>query len=85
MSETKLKPTKIGIVSKVSSKNTVSVIVQTMKMHPVYKKRIKISKKYLVHCTDENMLNEGMKVRIKSCRPISKQKSWYVEKVIESN
>jgi small subunit ribosomal protein S17 len=78
----KLRSTRVGIVCRISSKNTVSVVVQTLKTHTRYKKLVKVSKKYLVHCDDESSFKEGMKVRIKSCRPISKQKSWYVEEVV---
>lgn len=73
---------KTGVVIKESGKDTVSVLVEVLKRHPLYKKVFKSSKKYLCH-TATNEFKTGDKVEIISCRPISKRKSWRVFKLIE--
>ena len=40
-------------------------------------KIVRRSKKYHAH-DEKNAFNEGDKVRIEECRPISKSKTWYV-------
>jgi len=61
---------------------TVTVVVERLVQHPLYGKYIKRSSKYHVH--DEN--NEGQVgdvVAIEQCRPISKNKSWRLVRVVE--
>ncbi len=66
-----------GVV--ISSKNdkTVTVKVERRFKHPIYKKFIKVSKKYAAHDPD-NKFQEGDKVNIIESRPISKTKTWVV-------
>ena len=68
-----------GIVVKKSGDKTISVLVTRQTTHPVYKKIIRVSKKYLAHDTD-NKIIVGDTVRIQETRPISKRKSWEVIK-----
>jgi small subunit ribosomal protein S17 len=46
-------------------------------MHPVYKKFIVRTKKYLAH-DESNQVKSGQNVKIRECRPISKRKRWEV-------
>jgi len=55
---------------------TVSVLVERKVAHPLYRKYIVRSKKYLAHAESE--LNEGDTVEIAETKPISKRKSWIV-------
>lgn len=59
---------------------TVTVLVESRKSHPLYKKTYAWSKKYLVH--DEVGAVMGDLVEIKKSRPFSKRKHWMVVKVI---
>ena len=68
-----------GKVVKKSGDKTISVLVTRQTTHPVYKKIIRVSKKYLVHDSD-NKIIVGDSVRIQESRPISKNKSWEVIK-----
>lgn len=63
----------------VSSKNhqTITVKVERRFKHPIYKKIVKVSKKYAAHDPD-NKYQEGSLVKIIESRPISKTKSWIV-------
>lgn len=59
---------------------TATVLVERLWKHPIYKKRIKRSKKYLVH--DEIGVKVGDKVLIQETKPISKRKRWKVLEVL---
>ncbi|MBN1325366.1 30S ribosomal protein S17 [Candidatus Falkowbacteria bacterium] len=71
-----------GIVVGNKMVKTISVLVTRSQMHPKYKKRYKISKKYKVH--DENKQAQvGDKVSFEECRPISKDKKWRLIKIVK--
>ena len=60
---------------------TATVLVERRVKHPLYKKYIRRSTKLHVH--DENNDCEiGDTVLISQCRPLSKTKSWRLEKVV---
>ena len=83
MAETK-KQELVGKVVSAKCDKTITVLVETYKTHPLYKKRVKYSKKYVAH--DElNKAKEGDTVRIRSTRPLSKTKRYeLVEVLIEA-
>ena len=60
---------------------TVVVKVNRLWTHPLYKKIMKKSKKYLCH--DEIGVKDGDKVLIQECRPISKKKRFKIIKIIK--
>jgi small subunit ribosomal protein S17 len=61
---------------------TATVLVERVVQHPLYGKYIRRSTK--VHVHDEgNECQEGDKVSIEQCRPLSRTKSWRLVKVIE--
>lgn len=62
---------------------TVVVVVERTTRHPLYKKVIKITKKYKVH-DETNAVPVGALVQIVESRPISKTKRWAVEAVLEA-
>ena len=64
---------------KKSGDKTISVLVTRQTTHPVYKKIIRVSKKYLAHDSD-NKITVGESVKIQETRPISKNKSWEIIK-----
>jgi small subunit ribosomal protein S17 len=68
-----------GKVVKKSGDKTVSVLVSRQTTHPIYKKIIRLSKKYLAHDSD-NSISVGDSVKIQETRPLSKSKSWEVIK-----
>ena len=68
-----------GKVVKKSGDKTVSVLVTRQTTHPIYKKLIRVSKKYLAH-DSENKIIVGDSVKIQETKPISKNKSWEVIK-----
>lgn len=73
--------TMFGFVVSNKMDKTVVVAVETRKVHRLYKKAIKRSKKYKVH--DENNACEiGNKVKIVETRPLSKEKKWRVAEIV---
>ena len=60
---------------------TVTVLVERLEKHALYKKYIRKSTR--LHAHDEsNECNEGDTVQIEECRPLSKSKSWRVIEVV---
>ncbi|MBT7731410.1 MAG: 30S ribosomal protein S17 [Rhodospirillaceae bacterium] len=66
-----------GVVVSDKMDKTVVVNVERRKQHPLYKKFIRLSKKYVAH-DEGNSCKTGDLVQIEECRPISKRKSWVV-------
>jgi len=65
----------------VSDKNdkTIIVKVETVKIHPKYKKRYVVSRRYKVH-DENNECKVGDKVTFIECRPLSRDKRWRIVK-----
>ena len=61
---------------------TVVVLEETMKLHKLYKKRVKTSKKYKAH-DENNECGIGDRVEIMETKPISKDKRWRVVTILE--
>ena len=70
-----------GKVVKKSGNKTVSVLVTRQTTHPIYKKIIRLSKKYLAHDND-NSISVGDSVKIQETRPLSKSKTWEIIKSV---
>lgn len=66
-----------GTATKDAKDKTVTVRVERRVMHPLYKKFIRRSKKYMAH-DENNLCKEGDMVRIRECRPLSKRKRWEI-------
>ncbi|MFK7889481.1 MAG: 30S ribosomal protein S17 [Granulosicoccus sp.] len=73
--------TVIGRVLSNKMEQTATVYVERRVKHPIYKKFMRRSKKYHVH-DEKNELNIGDVVQIRECRPMSKTKSWTLDKVL---
>jgi small subunit ribosomal protein S17 len=66
-----------GTVVSDKTEKTIVVLVERRVMHPIYKKFIKSSKRYMAH-DEQDTAKVGDVVRIRECRPISKRKCWEV-------
>lgn len=75
---------KVRIGKVVSDKMDKTIVVATEKLvaHPLYKKQIKMTKKYKVH-DEENQCQIGDMVKIMETRPLSKQKRWRLVEILE--
>lgn len=72
----------VGIVTSDKMNKTITIVVSTKKLHPLYKKYVSRSKKYKAH-DEKNEAHIGDTVRIVECRPISKDKCWRLVSIIE--
>lgn len=61
---------------------TITVLVETYKIHPLYSKRVKYSKKYKAH-DEKNEAKMGDVVTIMSTRPLSATKRFRLVNIIE--
>ena len=62
-----------GVVVSNSMDKSIVVLVETKYKHPLYKKTVKRSKKFIVH-DENNECQIGDRVEITECRPLSKRK-----------
>ena len=72
----------VGKVVSTKNNKTITVLVETHKMHPKYHKRVKSSKKYSVH-DETNKAKVGDVVRIVETKPISKTKHFYLKEIVK--
>ncbi|MBO6740874.1 MAG: 30S ribosomal protein S17 [Phycisphaerales bacterium] len=82
MSDTELKGAKVGVVESDARDKSRKVVIHYKAKHPKYGKYV--SKRTVLHVHDEN--NEsamGDVVEIVQCRPVSKTKSWKLNRVVE--
>jgi small subunit ribosomal protein S17 len=70
-----------GLVVSDKMDKTIVVLVESFKMHPIYKKRFKVSKRYKVH-SENNEAKVGNVVRFIECRPLSKDKRWRLVEIL---
>lgn len=80
--ERNLRKTYVGKVVSDKMDKTITVVVETYKNHPIYKKRVKYSKKYKAH-DEEKTAHIGDRVEIMETRPLSKTKNFRLVRIIE--
>ncbi len=71
----------VGVVTSDKMSKTITVQVNTKKLHRLYKKYVSRSKKYKAH-DEKNDAHVGDTVRIVESRPISKDKCWRLVEII---
>ena len=78
------KRTLTGVVTSAKRDQTITVTVTSRQTHPLYGKQYTVTRKYTAH-NENNQAGEGDKVTIIETRPISKTKSFTLDKVIEKS
>jgi small subunit ribosomal protein S17 len=73
--------TRSGVVVSDKMDKTITVSIETVERHPLYKKIIKTSKKYKVH-DENNEANIGDIVNIMETRPLSKDKRFTLVEIV---
>lgn len=68
------------VISTKMQMSAVVVVEQTWR-HPLYKKTVRRTKKYLVH--DEKGAKEGDQVILHESRPLSKRKRWVIAEILK--
>jgi len=71
-----------GLVTSAKMDKTIVITVTSLKQHPLYKRTMKRSKKFKAH-DENNECGTGDSVEIMECRPLSKEKSWRLIRVLE--
>lgn len=72
----------VGIVTSDKMDKTIVVSINSKKMDSLYKKYVTRTKKCKAH-DEKNEAHEGDTVRIVECAPISKDKCWRLDKIVE--
>ena len=72
----------VGIVKSDKMMKTIVVAIETLKLHPLYKKYVKRVKKVKAH-DEKNDAKIGDRVRVIECRPLSREKHWKLVEIIE--
>ncbi len=75
--------TKVGTITSAKMTGTVTVTVHRSVFHPLYKKRFRVSKKFLADSKGVDDLGVGDTVEITECRPLSKLKRFKVTQVMK--
>jgi small subunit ribosomal protein S17 len=71
-----------GVVASDKMEKTVVVSVERVTRHPLYGKVIRRRQKYQAH-NEGNAAKLGDVVRIRECRPLSKNKKFFVEEIVQ--
>ncbi len=80
-SERNRRKERVGIIVADKAEKTVTVSVEALVRHPMYKKRVRRSKKFMVH-DERNEAHVGDTVRIIETRPMSARKRWRLANII---
>ena len=72
---------RVGLVVSDKPEKTVTVSVETLVRHPMYKKRVRRSKRFMVH-DEGNEARVGDTVRIIETRPLSARKRWRLANIV---
>ncbi len=73
---------RVGVVTSNAMAKTVTVAVERVVTHPLYKKATKRTKKFKAH-DEQNACREGDVVRIQETRPLSKTKRWRLVEIVK--
>jgi len=72
---------RVGVVVSDVQDKTIVVKVERRTAHPMYRKIVKVSKKFAVH-DEKNEARIGDTVRIVETRPLSRSKRWRLVEII---
>ncbi|MBR5964613.1 MAG: 30S ribosomal protein S17 [Treponema sp.] len=78
----KAKRSYVGLVTSDKMDKTIVVTITTKRMDPLYKKYVTKSKKCKAH-DEKNDAHVGDTVKIVESRPLSKDKRWRLESIVE--
>ena len=80
--KTRARKTLRGKVVSDKMDRTIVVLVERTTSHPLYRKVVRVRKKYYAH-DPENLARQGDVVEIMATRPLSKLKRWRLVQVLE--
>jgi small subunit ribosomal protein S17 len=73
-----------GTVTSDVANKTITVTVTSRETHPIYGKQYTVSRKYAAH-DENNDAKNGDLVTISETRPVSKRKSFKLDKILEKS
>jgi small subunit ribosomal protein S17 len=73
----------VGRVVSDKMDKTVVIAIERRKLHPIYKKVVRTTKKIMAH-DESNSIQVGALVRVVESQPLSRHKRWVVEAVLEA-
>jgi small subunit ribosomal protein S17 len=76
-----IRKSQVGVVTSTAMQKTITVAVDRLVQHRLYKKTVRRTSKFLVH-DEENACKVGDQVRIVETRPLSARKRWRVAEVL---
>jgi len=76
-----VRKSQVGVVTSSAMKKTVTVAVDRLVKHPLYKKTLRRTSRFLAH-DENNSCQVGDRVRIIETRPLSARKRWRVAEVL---
>lgn len=82
MNTVKSKRTIVGVVVSDKMDKSITIAVNRLVPHELYGKYVKRTSKLMAH-DEENICKVGDKVEVSSCRPLSKNKVWKLDRIIE--
>ncbi len=72
----------VGTVASDKMDKTIVVEITTRKLHPLYKKYVKSTKRIKAH-DEANEAKAGDTVRVVESRPLSRDKRWRLAEIVE--
>ena len=76
-----IRKSQVGVVTSTAMQKTVTVAVDRLVQHPLYKKTLRRTSKFLAH-DEQGACKVGDRVRIIETRPLSARKRWRVETIL---
>jgi small subunit ribosomal protein S17 len=74
--------TREGLVASNAMNKTIIVVTEELKPHPLYKKVVRHRVRFKAH-DENNVCGVGDRVRIAETRPLSKDKRWRLDEILE--
>ena len=78
-----MRKTKIGVVTSDKMQKTITVRIERITYHPVYKKMVRRATTVKAH-DEKEAAGTGDTVRIQETRPLSKTKCWRLVEIVTS-
>ncbi len=76
-----IRNTQVGVVTSAAMQKTVTVAVDRQVQHPLYRKTLRRTSKFLAH-DESGACRVGDRVRIVETRPLSARKRWRVTEIL---
>jgi small subunit ribosomal protein S17 len=77
----RIRKSQVGVVTSTAMQKTVTVAVDRLVQHKLYRKTMRKTSKFMAH-DEESVCRVGDRVRIVETRPLSARKRWRVAEVL---